>query len=222
MTTLVLASSLGTTRAMWEPVLPLLRDRYDEVVAYDHPGHGSSPTGPRTLEGLAQSALEHMPERPDFCGVSLGGMVGIWLAANAADRIGRLILCCTAPSFAPAESWEERARLARERGMAAIADSVVERWFTPEFRLRERYRQMILATPPEGYARACEALRDADLRGGLARIAAPTLVVTGSDDPAVSGDDTALLTSIRGARHVELPGRHLAPIEHPDLFAEAL
>ena len=79
MTVLVLSSSLGTTRAMWDPVVPLLEGRY-ELLTYDHPGHGNSPIGPRTLEGLAQFALDLLPPRAVFCGISLGGMVGIWLA----------------------------------------------------------------------------------------------------------------------------------------------
>src|SRR5262245_47498836 len=116
MTVLALSSSLGTTQAMWDPVVAPLRERY-EVLAYDHPGHGESPVGPRTLEGLARFALGLLPERVHFCGLSLGGLVGLWLAVNAPERIERLILCCTAPRFGPPEGWDRRAELVRTRGM---------------------------------------------------------------------------------------------------------
>jgi 3-oxoadipate enol-lactonase len=221
MTILVLSSSLGTTRAMWDPVLRLLEPRYD-VLAYDHPGHGTSPIGPRTLEGLAQFALDLLPPRVVFCGISLGGMVGLWLAANAPNRIERLVLCCTAPRFGPPENWQQRADLVRARGMEPLVETLLERWFTPAFPDCERFRRMLLSIPPEGYARCCEAIRDADLRDDLARIEAPTLIVTGRDDPAVSAEDTKLLASIRGATVAELPGRHLAPVEYPREFAELL
>jgi 3-oxoadipate enol-lactonase len=221
MTALVLSSSLGTTGAMWDPVVPLLEGRYD-LQTYDHPGHGDSPIGPRTLEGLAQVALDLLPPRAVFCGISLGGMVGIWLAVNAPERIERLVLCCTAPRFAPPANWQQRADLVRTRGMEPLADTLLERWFTPEFPHRDRYRRMLLSTPPEGYARCCEAIRDADLRDALGRIEAPTLVVTARDDPAVTPEDTRLLATIRGATVEELPGRHLAPVEHPLAFAELL
>lgn len=223
MSTLVLSSSLGTTSAMWDPLLSLLRERYDEVLTYDHPGHGSSAAGPTTLEGFARFALVRLPEQPvDFCGISLGGMVGMWLALQAPDRIRRLVLCCTSPRFGTRESWEQRAQLVRERGMAPLAETVLERWFTPAFADRNRYRELLLATPPEGYARACEAIGAADLRRDLERIDVPTLVVAGSDDPAVTDEDVVLLAQIRAAKVVRLPGRHLAPVEHPRAFVEAL
>jgi 3-oxoadipate enol-lactonase len=221
MTVLVLSGSLGTTRAMWDPVVPLLKKRYD-VLAYDHPGHGESPAGARTIEGLAGFALEQLPARFDFCGISLGGMVGIWIAANVPERVERLVLCCTAPRFAPPENWQQRADLVRAEGMEPLVDMLLERWFTPEFPHRERVRRMLLDMSPEGYARCCEAIRDADLRPELARIEAPTLVVSGSDDPAVSAEDTKLLATIRAARVAELRGRHLAPVERAEEFAELL
>jgi 3-oxoadipate enol-lactonase len=208
---------------MWDPLLPLLRERYDEVVAYDHPGHGTSAAGPRTLEGFANFALARLPDEPvAFCGISLGGMVGLWLAAHTPARLARLVLCCTSPRFGTRAGWEQRARLVRERGMTPLAESVLERWFTPAYADRARYRDLLLATPPEGYARACEAIGAADLRPDLECIDVPTLVVAGSDDPAVSDEDVLLLATIRGASVVRVPGRHLAPVEHPGAFLEAL
>jgi pimeloyl-ACP methyl ester carboxylesterase len=175
------------------------------------------------LEGFARFALARLPDRPvDFCGISLGGLVGMWLAVHAPDRVARLVLCCTAARFGSRESWEQRAGLVREQGIAPLVETVLERWFTPGFPDRDRYRALLVATPREGYARACEAIGAADLRRDLECIDRPTLVLAGSDDPAVTADDVALLAGIPGARMVRLPGRHLAPVEHPGAFLEAL
>jgi 3-oxoadipate enol-lactonase len=227
---LVLASSLGTTQAMWEPQLPALTQRY-RVLRYDHPGHGDSPPGPRSIAGLARAVLALLDGlglgRVAFCGLSLGGMVGIWLAANAPERIGKLFLCCTAPHLPPSQMWQERAETVRGQGVDAIADVVVGRWFTPRFRDAQpdtvrRYRRMLAETPAEGYARCCEAIRDLDLRPDLARIEAPTTVILGAHDPVISDDSKRALAQIRGARVVELDAAHLANVEQPDAFNEAL
>lgn len=220
---LVLASSLGTTHEMWAPPLSMLARRYC-VLRYDHPGHGGSPAGPTSIEGLAREVLELLDElglaRVTFCGLSLGGMVGTWLGANAPERIDRLVLCCTAPYMPPGEFWQERADTARAHGVDAIADVVVERWFTQRFRdehpeVVRRYRQMLAETPPEGYARCCEAIRDMDLRPDLERIEAPTTVIFGAHDPVIPDEGRRALTSIGGARVVELDAAHLASVEQP-------
>jgi 3-oxoadipate enol-lactonase len=227
---LVLASSLGTTHAMWEPQVAALTERC-RVLRYDHPGHGASPTGPRTLEGVARAALALLDElgleRVVFVGLSLGGMVGMWLAANAPARVERLVLACTAPHLPPRDFWQERADTVRASGVGAIADAVVARWFTPPFAADqpetvERYRGMLASTPAEGYARCCEAIRDMDLRPELARIAAPTTVVLGSHDPVVTPEGRRDLEALRGARVVELDAAHLANVERPEEFAAAV
>ena len=227
---LVLAGSLGTTQAMWEPQLPPLAQRY-RVLRYDHPGHGASPPGPRSIAGIAGAVLTLLDgldlDRVAFCGLSLGGMVGMWLGANAPERIERLFLCCTGPHLAPAQMWQERADTVRAHGVEAIADVVVGRWFTTRFRDEQpdtvrRYRRMLAETPAEGYARCCEAIRDLDLRSDLARIQAPTTVILGAHDPVISENNRRALAQIRGARVVELDAAHLASVEQPDAFSEAL
>jgi 3-oxoadipate enol-lactonase len=227
---LVLAGSLGTTLELWEPQLPALARRY-RVVRYDHPGHGRSPLGVASLEGIARETLALLDElgieRASFCGLSVGGMVGVWLAAHRPERIERLVLACTAPRFPPPELWVERAAAVRAGGVEAIADVIVGRWFTKRFRNEQpesvrRYRRMLVETPPEGYARCCDAIREADLRADVARIEAPTTVVLGAHDPAVSAEGAAALRAIRGARVVELDAAHLANVEQPDAFAEAV
>lgn len=223
----VLAGSLGSTLAMWEPQLPALAQRF-LVLRYDHPGHGGSPVPDAgvTIDDLGEAVVALLDElgleRVSFCGLSLGGMVGMWLASTAPERVDQLALCCTAPRFGPARRWQERADAVRARGMEAVAEAVLERWFTPGLRAPARYREMLLATPAEGYARCCEAIRDADLRPHLSAIEASTLVVVGARDPAVSEDDTRLLAGIRGARVVALEAAHLANVEQPSAFADAL
>jgi 3-oxoadipate enol-lactonase len=219
---LVLSASLGTTGDLWEPNVPLLAP-HRRVVRYDHPGHGGSAPGPRTIGGFARAFLgladELELDRFAFCGLSLGGMVGMWLGAHAPERLDRLVLCCTAPRL-PSAPYLERAATVREHGLEAVADAVVERWLTPRHRDRERWRRMLLATPPEGYARACEAIAAMDLRDELARIRVPTTVILGTHDPVVDGESRRLLA--QAGPVVELDAAHLANVEQPEAFAEAV
>jgi 3-oxoadipate enol-lactonase len=220
---LVLSSSLGTTHALWEPNVAALAARYT-LVRYDHPGHGRSPAGPRSIEGFGRGALELADglelERFAFCGISLGGMVGIWLAANAPERIERLVLACTAPCLPPAEQWVERAAAVRERGIEAIADAVVDRWFTERFPDPRPWREHLLETPPEGYARACEAIAAMDLRADLDRIVAATTVILGAHDPVVGEENERLLARLGPI--VKLDAAHLANVERPRAFADTV
>jgi 3-oxoadipate enol-lactonase len=224
----VLAGSLGTTRAMWEPQLEALARL--RVLRYDHPGHGESPLlDVRGVDGLARDLLALLDalelERVSFCGLSLGGAVGMQMAVAAPERVERLVLACTAARFPNAEAYGERAELVRREGVEPIADAVVARWFTPPFRdahrdVVRRYRAMLVATPPEGYARCCEAVRDFDVRAQLSEIRAPTLVVAGADDPAAPPD---VAPRVPGGRSVVLPdAAHLANVERPDAFSAAL
>ena len=220
---LILSSSLGTTHRMWDPNVPVLATRY-RVVRYDHPGHGDSPHGPRTIEGLAREVLgladELKLERFTFCGISLGGFLGIWLGAHAPERLDRLFLCCTAPRLPPPQQWLDRAANVRAHGVGFIADSVVERWFTPRFADTRRYRDMLASTPAEGYARCCEAVAPMDLRGDLSRIKVPTTVIFGRRDPVTGEEPRRLLADVGDV--VELDGAHLASVEAADAFDEVL
>ena len=231
---LVLSNSLGATTAMWEPQLPALTARF-RVLRYDRRGHGESPVppGPYTIDELGGDALETLDslglERVSFCGLSLGGAVGIWLASRAPERIARLAVCCSAARFGTPDVWDERAALARAGGVEVLADAVLERWFTQAFRAAEpeaiaRTRAMLVSTPAEGYAGCCEALRDCDLRDDLGRIGAPTLVVSAADDPAAPPEQGALLANgIPGARLVVIPdAAHFANVEQPQAFNRTL
>ena len=207
---------------MWDPNVAALAARY-RVVRYDHPGHGESPAGPATIEGLAHETLgladELGLERFAFCGLSLGGMVGMWLAAHT-DRVSRLVLACTAPYLPPPEQWLERAATVREQGVGAIADAVIARWFTPQFGDTSAWRAQLASTPAEGYARCCEAIGGMDLRADLARIKVPTTVILGRHDPVVDDDNRRQLAELGPV--VELDAAHLANVEQPAAFNEAV
>lgn len=206
---------------MWEPQLPGLAGF--RVVRYDHPGHGGSPlSDARSARALAEQVaglLDRLElERASFCGLSLGGAVAMQLALDAPERVERLVLLCTSAWFGPAELWEGRAELVRAGGMEAVVDTVLARWFTPAFQDVRRYREMLLSIDPEGYARCCEAIAGWDVRGELAGIGAPTLVVAGAGDPATPpGHAEAIAAGIPGARLELVDGAaHLANVERAD------
>ncbi|WP_420119473.1 3-oxoadipate enol-lactonase [Micromonospora sp.] len=224
---LLLGRSLGTTGAMWEPQVAALTERL-RVIRYDHLGHGRSatPTGPYTVDLLGREVLRTLDHLDvpwvHYAGLSLGGMVGMWLAAHAPDRVRRLALLCTSARLGPPEPWRQRAATVRAGGLPAIADAVVARWFTPPFAaanpaLVAGYRAMLTATSPAGYASCCEAIAALDLRPDLPRIGAPTLVVAGADDPAIPvGHAREIVDLVPGARLVVLDAAaHLANVERP-------
>lgn len=222
---LVLAGSLGSTLRMWDPQADALAGRF-RVLRYDHRGHGESPVpdGPYAMADLGGDALALLDrlgiERAAFCGLSLGGMVGIWLGANAPQRLTSLILCSTTAHFDDPSPWLDRATAVRAEGTASIAASVVERWFTPEFADRhddvvQRAAGMIYATPDEGYACCAEAIADWDGRELLGRISVPTLVLGGAHDPStpIAPHAETIAAGIPGARFEVLDAAHLFTVE---------
>lgn len=231
---LVLANSLGTTIEMWDEQASKLSERF-RLLRYDHRGHGGSPVppGPYEISDLARDALALIDasgiERFSFLGLSIGGMVGMWLASEVPERVERLVLCCTSALIGPPDQWETRARTVREDGVGAISDGALERWFTPDLpserpEVFEWAERMLLGTPAEGYAGCCEAIRDMDLRGRLLRVQAPTLVISGADDPATPPDHGELIRdSVSDARLVVVPrARHLANVERPEEITQAV
>jgi 3-oxoadipate enol-lactonase len=235
----VLGSSLGTTLEMWDPQLGALRaDR--QVVRFDHRGHGRSPvpTGPYSIDDLGMDVLGLLDrlelDRVSYCGLSLGGMVGMWLAINAPERIDRLVLLCTSAHLPPASGWRERAASVRSAGSSeAVADAVLARWFTESF-VREQpevvaqHRRMLAGTPSEGYASCCEVIGALDLRDGLPSISAPTLAIGAEQDSSTPPQhQRAIAGAIPGARLVILDrGAHLVNVERAErvtrLMAEHL
>jgi 3-oxoadipate enol-lactonase len=204
------------------------------VVRYDTRGHGRSgvPGGDYTLDQLGRDALSVLDaadaDRAHVCGISLGGMTAMWLALHAPARVDRIVLANTGARIGTLEMWQQRIGLARTAGMAPIAEITPARWFTSAF--RERYpgiagefAAMVAACDPNGYAGCCAAIRDADLREEIRRIAAPALVITGAEDPATPPSDGALLAArIPGARSIELAAAHLSNVEQADAFSAAV
>ncbi len=229
----VLSNSLGATFAMWDAQMPWLR-RF-RVIRYDNRGHGRSPVppGPCSIDDLAADVValldRHGVARASFCGLSLGGMVGMRLATIAPERVERLVLCCTSAQLGPPEGWYDRARLVRSEGTAAVADAVVGRWFTEAFRSTRpdavaAFRAMIASTTVEGYASCCEAIAAMDQLDAIAAIRAPTLVIAASDDPATPvAHGQAIVERIPGARMVVIDdAAHLANVERPGAVSTAI
>lgn len=232
---IVLAGSLGSDTTMWEPQVGAL-SRSLRVLRYDHPGHGGSPppTGPCGLADLAAETIGLLDElgleRVSFCGLSLGGMVGMQLAAHRPERIDRLVVCASAAHLPPASAWQERADAVRAAGtVEAVADAVLERWFTPGFRAAHPdtvagCRAMLVATSPEAYAACAEAVGDFDLRDRLGDIAAPTLVIGGREDPATPPPHAeAIAAGVPGARLEVLDNAaHLLNVEQKEAVSELI
>jgi 3-oxoadipate enol-lactonase len=231
---LVMGSSLGATHRMWDGQLAALSERF-RVLRYDTRGHGGSPVppGPYAMEELGGDVLALLDrlglQRVSFCGLSIGGMIGMWVASEVPERIERLVLCCTVPHFPPPGLWNERADTVRAEGMAPMVEPALERWLPPDVRAarpdaEEHLRAMIASTPPEGYAGCCEAIRDMDLRGRLASIEAPTLVIAGSDDPSTPKEKVRpIADAVPDARYVVIDGAaHIANVARPEEFSRAV
>jgi 3-oxoadipate enol-lactonase len=224
----LLSGSLGSTLEMWEPQLPMFAARF-RVLRYDHPGHGGSPPlAETTVSSMAREVVALLDElgiaSVSYCGLSLGGAVGMRLALDEPERVEKLVLCATSARFTTPVFWQGRADTVRRDGVAAVADVVLERWFSPAFRDVRRYREMLLSIPSEGYARACEALRDWDARGELDGISARTFAIVGADDPSTPPADLeAIVAEIPGAELLVVDdARHLVSVERPDEFNEAV
>lgn len=230
---LVLSHSLGADLSLWVPQVPAF-SRHFRVLRYDTRGHGSTDVtpGPYAVETLARDLLGLLDslriERAHFCGLSMGGAIGMWLGVHAPGRIERLVLCNTAPRIGTTDSWNARIMQVREGGMAAIVATQIGRWFTPEFAGRApesvgRIMELLRHCSPEGYIGCCAALRDSNLSEDISKIHGHTMVITGSRDPvAPPADAHFMIERIPGARYVELEASHLSNIEAEERFNDAV
>jgi 3-oxoadipate enol-lactonase len=231
---LILSNSLGTTLHMWDPqVAPFTKDF--RLVRFDRRGHGKStvPKGPYSMERLGRDVLAIMDalgiKKANWCGLSMGGMEGMWLGANAADRFDRIVLSNTSCHYPNQEFWNERIRTIRSAGgLGPLADRLTGAWFTKEFRERapatvERMKAGLSATPVEGYIACGEAVRDMDHREILSQITAPTLVIIGRHDQATTPEAGQFVHSrIPGASLAMIDAAHISNIEQPAQFTEAV
>ncbi len=228
---LILSNSLGTNYSMWDLQLPEFLKKF-HLLRYDMRGHGRSSVtpGPYSIEQLAKDVLRLADAlklgRFHFCGLSMGGMIGMWLAANAPNRLDKLVLCNTAAKIGTAETWNTRIETVRKDGMKQVAAAAMERWFSSAFRGRAtatvaNTQKILEQTSPEGYAACCAAVRDFDYREQLGKIHTPSLVISGTHDPATTpAEGQFLAKQIQGARYVELNAAHLSNIEDADRFTK--
>lgn len=224
------SNPIGTSLEVWDQQAAALATRF-RVLRYDHRGQGGSEVTPgpyalSTLAGDLVALLDELGiERASLVGLSLGGAVGMHVAAASPNRLDRLVLACTSAHFGPAGRWVERAATVRRNGIAGLVNPVLARWFTAGARAEDvaRCRAMLEATPVEGYAACCEALAEWDFRPRLGEIRAPTLVLAGAQDPATPVDHAEEIARGIGAPLVVIEGAaHLANVEQPAAFASAL
>ncbi|WAF83492.1 3-oxoadipate enol-lactonase [Metapseudomonas otitidis] len=231
---LVLSNSLGTDLYMWDAQVPAFT-RHFRVLRYDTRGHGQSlvSEGPYRIEQLGRDVLALLDAldipKAHFCGLSMGGLIGQWLAINAPERIQRLVLCNTAARIGTPEVWNPRIDAVLAGGVQAMADlrdASISRWFTPDFAEAQPEKVeaivgMLARTSPQGYAANCAAVRDADFREQLAVIQAPTLVVCGSGDPVTTPEHGRFMQAhIAGAELVEFPAAHLSNVQVGEAFSQ--
>jgi 3-oxoadipate enol-lactonase len=228
---LLLSHSLGTNFTMWDAQLPQLSNSF-RVLRYDTRGHGQSEisSGPYDFDKLGRDVLGLADElgiaKFSFCGLSMGGVTGMWLGTNASYRLHKLVLSSTAAKIGNADAWNARIEAVRKGGMKAVAPGTMERWFTASFRQREpqtveRIQKMVESTSPAGFIACCEALREADFRESIKQIRTPTLVISGTHDAGTTpADGQFLAKEIAGAHYVELDAAHISNIEQPDQFTQ--
>ena len=230
---LVFSNSLGTKYSMWQPQIAHFQQDY-YVICYDTRGHGGSeaPQGPYSLEQLGQDVvnlLDHLNiAKVAFCGISMGGLTGQWLAIHKPERFSQVIVCNTAAKIGQEQAWQDRAALVREQGLAPIAATAASRWFTNPFiqsnpAVVAELSNDLGAGSPEGYANCCEALAKADVREQLSSIQIPVLIIAGQQDPVTTvADGQFMQQRIANSRLFEINASHISNIEQPEAFNQAV
>jgi 3-oxoadipate enol-lactonase len=226
---LVFCHSLGANYRMWDAQLEAFSKHF-RILRYDTRGHGESgvPHGPYNVAQLARDVIQLLDvvgvRRVSFCGISMGGTTGMYLAANYPERFHKIALCNTAAKIGNADFWNTRIETIRKGGIKSVSDGLMERWFTFDFRSSHpeevaEVKEVLDNTDPEGYIANCAAVRDADLHDSLAKIKTPTLVVAGLHDTgATPADARVIANGIHGAHVVDLNAAHISNIEARDAF----
>jgi len=226
---IVFVNSLGSSLHMWDKICPGFEQRY-RILRYDARGHGLSsvPPAPYTIAELARDLLgllDHLGlDQVHLCGLSVGGLIGMWIGLHEPQRVRSLILSNTAARIGTREGWADRINAVREQGMGPIAKATLGRWFTPRFQTdhsleMDAIRLMLEKTPAEGYVGHCYALADADFRKEIVGIRARCLIIAGTHDPATTPDDArAMHAAIPNSEYVELDASHLSAWERPGDF----
>jgi len=229
----VFSNSLGADYRMWEPQVPAF-SAHLRVLRYDTRGHGQSSVTPGRYsnEQLSKDVVALLDvlqiDRVFFCGLSMGGMAGMFLGAHSPERLRKIVLCNTAAKIGAAETWNARIEAVRKNGMKSIAASVLERWLTPGYRASHpdeanNVLGMLEHANPEGYAACCASVRDTDESQSLGNVKVPALVVAGTHDPSIPIADAGYLAAhIPSARLVELNAAHLSNLEAKEEFNRAV
>ncbi|MDO5719580.1 MAG: alpha/beta fold hydrolase [Actinomycetaceae bacterium] len=237
---LVLGSSLGSNRYMWDEIMPALGSF--RVLRYDFPGHGESDIldidRPATPADLGDSILATIADagidRFHIAGLSLGGMMSLWMSINRPQRIESLTMICSGPVILPSSDWTDKATAVRRNGTESLVDVTMQRWFTPEFLKRgdyrtERTRKAFIDCRDEGYAQCCEVIASMDNRPGLRRVSVPTTIIRAQYDQTLPERAAQELVATLGEGDcpaVELrtitEAAHMAAVEQPQQVAEAL
>jgi 3-oxoadipate enol-lactonase len=231
---LILSNSLGANLSMWDAQAPVVAKQF-RLLRYDMRGHrqSSSPPPPYSVGELAGDLLSLADflgiDRFHLCGLSVGGMIGMTLALQSPARLRKLVLCNTAPKIGTEDSWNTRIETVRSKGMNEVARTTPARWFTPAFqasspKVVDATMQILESLDREGYIGGCCAVRDFDARDEVTKIRVPTLVISGTHDPATTpADGRYLADHIPGARYAELNSAHISSIEAADrLTAEVI
>ncbi|QIC65158.1 3-oxoadipate enol-lactonase [Acinetobacter schindleri] len=226
---LVFSNSLGTNFKMWQPQIDFFaQDHF--VICYDTRGHGGSeaPQGPYTIDQLGQDVvnlLDHLNiEKAAFCGISMGGLTGQWLAINRPERFNQVIVCNTAAKIGQEKAWLERATLVREQGLTPIASTAAGRWFTEAFvqsnpDIITKLSNDLGTGSPEGYASCCEALAKADLREQLKQVKIPVFIIAGQQDPVTTIEDGLFIQKqIFNSQLFNINASHISNLEQPEDF----
>jgi 3-oxoadipate enol-lactonase len=230
---LVFSNSLGTDLSMWDSQAKTLAREF-RILRYDMRGQGKSSVipGDGSIERFGLDFIGLIDtlklKSVTFCGLSMGGMIGMWLGVNAPERLDALVLCNTAARIGTNTTWNTRVSTVRQGGMQSVSSAVIERWFTPKFRvvssaIVNRARTMLEASPVEGYVACCAAIRDMDQTNSISRISVRTLVVAGIEDAVTPPKEGRFLVDhIRGSEYLELEAAHLSNVEQSDAFTSAL
>jgi 3-oxoadipate enol-lactonase len=230
---LIFSNSLGTDLTMWDDQAKAFAKDF-RVIRYDQRGHGKSdaPPGPYAMDRFGRDALAVMDglelKRADFCGISMGGMTGMWIARHAPERLRRLVLANTAAKSATALSWNTRIATVVSKGLTAIADMALGIWFTEGFRARapqtiSRMRETLVSLSPQGYVACCAGIRDMDQRWGIAAIKTPTFIIAGKHDKSTTLGDAELINKrIAGSELTVLDAAHISNVEQPAAFTKAV
>lgn len=230
---LAFSNSLGTNVTMWDAQAAVLGKRF-RILRYDTRGHGGSsiPGGPYSIDQLAGDFLALLDAIGiagcSFCGLSMGGMIGMWIAVHHPKRLNKLMVANSAAKIGSADTWNPRIARVRNEGMNIVASEVIARWFTPDFRKQQPdkvipLQRMLESTNPAGYAACCEAIRDMDQRAAVGSITLPTLIISGESDPVTPpAEGNALAHAIKNAKHITLKAAHLSNIERSEEFTDAL